>query len=587
VLKFFGPDRFHYVYHIGQTNSSDRVLSVNSDNDVQFDEEFYKFLVNTYGVSLREKVFFFVDNRNVIGKDIPFQLVFQKRFGLPMFGKSAVLAHDVDDFSKIWQAMGRSRTMNDTQFSIYTSAVSPNDARDASSGGGMQDIKAHALTRLLYIKNCDRKIAGNLSSIYQTLISLLNVSKRQFFFSDEIVNVFLLKMLMTIGGKVSRHLHQLVRHVLGEPSTARIFTHILKSKFQRSPIKEVAEEDLSATVVETLLGHIVQQKFEQRKLSNDLYDEYIQLLSGEQASMMEISYSKQQQKQKQKQRNRNQDSDTMDTFQERHRIHLSVECNDYFEYAALGNVEKDEPRMALSMPLAVPIVTLKYTSVDGNGDSVINVYPTVQFLYSHHIQAEYITEEIKTLLDGTMGREKFESFMNTVMNRNGGGGGGSNSSNSSSSSSSDHTQQLRHTVERCFVCQHPQYTIAALKKGVYIIGMKDQFNIHDLPSHPLYEHVQYVADEMGFILYSKIKGTPSVDTFGPYYIEQYILMELLSKQEVAQNVLDYYVNHKEQLQSSLATYDEKQGKGFICWRFLMKNAVDSALAAAKVTDDGQ
>ena len=59
MLKFFGPDRFHYVYHIGQTNSSDRILSVNSDNDVQFDEEFYKFLVNTYGVSLREKVFFF------------------------------------------------------------------------------------------------------------------------------------------------------------------------------------------------------------------------------------------------------------------------------------------------------------------------------------------------------------------------------------------------------------------------------------------------------------------------------------------------------------------------------------------------
>ena len=127
--------------------------------------------------------------------------------------------------------------------------------------------------------------------------------------------------------------------------------------------------------------------------------------------MMEISYSKQQQKQKQKQRNRNQDSDTMDTFQERHRIHLSVQCDDYFEYAALGNVEEDEPRMALSMPLAAPIVTIRYTSVDGNRDSVINVYPTVQFLYSHHIQAEYITPEIKALLVGTIGREKFDLFI--------------------------------------------------------------------------------------------------------------------------------------------------------------------------------
>ena len=34
-----------------------------------------------------------------------------------------VLAHDVDDFSKIWQAMGRSRTMNDTRFSVYKSDI--------------------------------------------------------------------------------------------------------------------------------------------------------------------------------------------------------------------------------------------------------------------------------------------------------------------------------------------------------------------------------------------------------------------------------------------------------------------------------
>ena len=32
---------------------------------------------------------------------------------------SIILAHDVDDFSSIWQAMGRSRTMNDTKFIIY------------------------------------------------------------------------------------------------------------------------------------------------------------------------------------------------------------------------------------------------------------------------------------------------------------------------------------------------------------------------------------------------------------------------------------------------------------------------------------
>ena len=84
------------------------------------------FLIKTYGSKLREKVFFFIDNRNVIGKDVPFQLLYKKTFHQPMFSKSCVLAHDVDDFSKIWQAMGRSRTMNDTIFSIYTTEIHDN-----------------------------------------------------------------------------------------------------------------------------------------------------------------------------------------------------------------------------------------------------------------------------------------------------------------------------------------------------------------------------------------------------------------------------------------------------------------------------
>jgi hypothetical protein len=46
--------------------------------------------------------------------DIPFQLVYERHFGQPLLTKAVVLAHDVDDFSKIWQAMGRSRTMNQT-----------------------------------------------------------------------------------------------------------------------------------------------------------------------------------------------------------------------------------------------------------------------------------------------------------------------------------------------------------------------------------------------------------------------------------------------------------------------------------------
>lgn len=68
IRKHFGTDHFHYIYHIGQADSSDRVLSINSDNDVQYDEDFYRYLCSTYGADLRSRVFFFVDNRNVIGK---------------------------------------------------------------------------------------------------------------------------------------------------------------------------------------------------------------------------------------------------------------------------------------------------------------------------------------------------------------------------------------------------------------------------------------------------------------------------------------------------------------------------------------
>ena len=79
--------------------------------------------------------------------------------------------------------------------------------------------------------------------------------------------------------------------------------------------------------------------------------------------------------------------------------------------------------------------------------------------------------------------------------------------------------------------------------------------------------IAYVADEAGFVLYD-ITRAKNVDTFGPYFVEQYLLMEVFSKHEVAQNVIEYYVDHKAKLQSALDQYNEEQGKGFICWRFI-------------------
>merc|ERR1712185_671199 len=159
--------------------------------------------------------------------------------------------------------MGRSRTMNDTRFSIYKSgapaapaATTPRTAAAAASptrgtgAGRFQDIKKLELTRALYVKNCDQKMAGNLSSIYQTLIALLNLSSETFYYRDEIVNTFLEKMQATIGGKVARHELRLVKDVLGEAVPARIFAHILADKFRRSASSVVSAcrlEDLFAT----------------------------------------------------------------------------------------------------------------------------------------------------------------------------------------------------------------------------------------------------------------------------------------------------------------------------------------------------
>jgi hypothetical protein len=153
----------------------------------------------------------------------------------------------------------------------------------------------------------------------------------------------------------------------------------------------------------------------------------------------------------------------------------------------------------------------------------------------------------------------------------------------------DAVEQLAIRTWINYIRQNPHYTLAALSEGVYVIGMKDQFNMHDLPAHPLREQVHYVADEMGFVLYQRAgAAAKSVDVFGPYFIEQYILMEVISKQEVAQNVLSYYVRHKHKLQDSLASYSEAQGKGFICWRFLMNEAVkaEKALSRSGSRDNG-
>lgn len=575
IKKHFGPDKFHYLYHIDQTDNSDRVLCLKTGNDIQYDEEFYKYLCKTYGADLRGRIFFFVDNRNVIGKDIPFQLVYQKHYGQALFTKSVVIAHDVDDFSKIWQAMGRSRTMNQTEFSIYKSDI-PNELLQQTGDGGMRDIKALDLTRLLYVSNCDRKMAGNVSSIYLTLIALFNLATQSFYYSDKIVNVFLDKMEDTIMKKVIGHENELVHYVLGRSVLSGILQHILSDKFKKSPESAVSEENLDRTKLEELLRQIVQQKYEQRTRSGDIFDDLILFLSGEQKSLMEISYTKQHQKQKQKQQNKNQDSDAMGLFDESHRFGVSVSSKMYFEDSRQGL--EDRCKSMLNVLFQVPILSLDYTV--GGRCQTINVYPTMQFLYSHHIRQEYIDDKVRSIFSEKREfDEYFDIFIDTVKQKKQEIEQEQAISESAVGSEGHSSIQDSIQVNINHVRQNPQYTIAAIEPGIYVIGMKDQFNSFDLKMQRLRKHVQYIVDEMGFVLFDRT-ASQSVDEFGPYFIEQYIIMELLSKHEVAQNVLDYYRDHKQTLQRGLSSYDEKQGKGFVCWRFLINETAKAMAAAA-------
>ena len=541
---------FAYLYHIDQGDGGDRCLAIDSDNDVRFDEEFYKSLVNQHGAALPSKIFFFVDNRNVIGKEVPFQLLFHKRFGRPLFERSVVVAHDVDDFSKIWQAMGRSRTMNATTFAIYKSGLAERT--------GSADVKAHALSRDLYVRNCDRKIAGNLSSAYQTLVSLVNLAAERFYSTDDIVNAFLEKMAKTLDATLEAHEAKITKAVLGAALPRSILRRLLLSKFARSPRADVRADALDRATLAKLLGNVVKAKYERGASDGGgVLDGFLVFLAGEQDGFTEVSYTKQQQKQKQKQRNAAQDSDTIEAFDRDKQLVVSADCDDYFAYTR--HPAKDVPRTALELPLAVPVVELAYALRDGDAARTARVYPTLQFLYSHHIMPDYITPEVRDCLAGYGGDPA--AFVDAFLAKARAAPPGEMSGAFVGCKSRKH-----------FVRQNPAYALAALEPGVYVIGMKDQFNAHDLARSPLAESVRFVMDDAGFVLHRRPGGANSLDEFGPYCVEPYVLMEALAKQEVAANVLDYYAHHRDKLDAGLAAYGEAQGAGFVCWRFLMNDA---------------
>ena len=118
--------------------------------------------------------------------------------------------------------------------------------------------------------NCDRRMAGNLSSIYQTLISLFNLSQDKFFYNDEIVNVFLEKMHATIGAKVKKHVENVRKQILGSNPVPRlILEHILADKFSKSINEQIRES--ARTLTTHTVNHLVSYNFKlyKRESSNN------------------------------------------------------------------------------------------------------------------------------------------------------------------------------------------------------------------------------------------------------------------------------------------------------------------------------
>jgi hypothetical protein len=542
---------YRYVYHVDPTDGGDRILCCSTSTDVPFDEEFYKYLVTEYQERLPEVVFFFVDNRNVIGKDVPFQLAYREKFNKPLFAESVVLAHDVDDFSRIWQALGRSRTMNDTCFTIYLAGYSMEYGREAA------DVCAWRLTRDLYIKNCDMRTAGNLSSIYQTLIAVTNLANQRFYHEDDIVNDFLERMSGLLPDKVDQLARKFAAEIFGHRVCAGIVCNILRSKFAVSTSEYVRNVAPSEDVVKRLLVELARAKHEVRITSNDVYDYVVAFLSGDANDEgQEISYTKQQQKQKQKQQNKNMDSDTMESWDKRHQLPLAFEESDYYQASKRG---EDRVSSCLALPIPKACFRVAYTTMGRR--RTIRLFPTVQFVYSHHIKPQYVDEALRSAVKAGLRQPDVRSWFWKCIETG------------DAQEEDDAGASMNVKVEANLLRQNPQYSLLALRKGVYLIGTKDQFNSFEVSTSPLAQDARYVVDEAGFVLYdADPSSSRDLDGFGPYGIEQSVLADALSKSEVARNVLDYYTDRKRDLQRCLDNYSGAAGAGFVCWRFVMMDA---------------
>ncbi len=85
----------------------------------------------------------------------------------------------------------------------------------------------------------------------------------------------------------------------------------------------------------------------------------------------------------------------MDPFRDKNQLCFETPTENYFKYTL--QPDEDVAKVQLRRPLEIPIFKLSYRGRAGK-TNFVNVYPTLQFLYSHHVQGEYITEGVRSLL---------------------------------------------------------------------------------------------------------------------------------------------------------------------------------------------
>ena len=105
-----------------------------------------------------------------------------------------------------------------------------------------------------------------MSSIYQTIISIYNLTRRQIYYDNDLVNIFLLKMDGSIKDRLDYHFEEVKDKVCvqrgGKAAFLKIFYNILKDKFLINDNLQKNVELNDIDMLESIIEYIIQQKFE-------------------------------------------------------------------------------------------------------------------------------------------------------------------------------------------------------------------------------------------------------------------------------------------------------------------------------------